>query len=37
MPVSDKLSEQVISLPVHPYLQTSDQDHVIEVIRSAVR
>ena len=36
MPVSDKLSEQVISLPVHPYLDSSDQDQVIDVIRSAV-
>lgn len=36
MPVSDKLSEQVISLPVHPYLDSSDQDQVIDVIRLAV-
>jgi dTDP-4-amino-4,6-dideoxygalactose transaminase len=30
---SEKLAKQVLSLPVHPYLDESDQDKIIEAIR----
>jgi len=34
-PVSESLAQQVMSLPMHPYLETSKQDYIIEsVIRS---
>ncbi len=32
-PVSEKMSEQVFSLPMHPYLTKEDQDKVIEIVR----
>ena len=34
--VSEKLSRQVISLPMHPYLDRATQDHIIEGVRRAV-
>ncbi len=37
MPVSDKLSLQVISLPIHPYLDENDQDKVIQAIKSVTQ
>ena len=33
-PVSDKLADTVISLPIHPYLSVEDQDRICGVIRS---
>ena len=33
-PVSENLSEHIISLPMHPFLERSDQDQVIECIKS---
>ena len=33
-PVSDKLADTVISLPIHPYLSVKDQDRICGVIRS---
>ncbi len=35
MPVSDRLAGEVISLPIHPYLEEADQSTIIETIRSA--
>jgi dTDP-4-amino-4,6-dideoxygalactose transaminase len=35
LPVSDKLSAQVISLPMHAYLDERTQDFVIARVRSA--
>ena len=32
-PVSDKLADTVISLPIHPYLSEGDQDRICEAIR----
>ena len=32
-PVSDKISEEVFSLPMHPYLSNEDQDKIIEAIK----
>lgn len=35
-PVSDALSRRVISLPMHPYLDESTQDYIIETVRKAL-
>jgi dTDP-4-amino-4,6-dideoxygalactose transaminase len=35
--VSERISEKVISLPMHPYLDIATQDHVIESVRLAVK
>ena len=32
MPVSEQLSREVMSLPMHPYLEPDDQQRVIEAI-----
>ena len=37
MAVSDRLSEEVISLPIHPYLSRRDQDRIIEGVIKGVR
>jgi dTDP-4-amino-4,6-dideoxygalactose transaminase len=37
LPVSEKLSTQVISLPMHAYLDERTQDFVIDRVRSAAR
>ena len=34
MPVSDRLAGEVISLPIHPYLDEKDQSAIIESIKS---
>lgn len=34
--VSERLSTEVISLPMHPYLDESDQDRIIEAVRAAL-
>ena len=36
MPVSDRLAGEVFSLPMHPYLEPSDQDRIIDTIRRAL-
>ncbi|WP_424947256.1 DegT/DnrJ/EryC1/StrS family aminotransferase [Candidatus Spongiihabitans sp.] len=36
LPVTDKLADQVISLPIHPYLQPDDQMKIIDTIKTAV-
>ncbi|HQF31661.1 MAG TPA: DegT/DnrJ/EryC1/StrS family aminotransferase, partial [Hyphomicrobiales bacterium] len=36
MPVSETAAAEVISLPMHPYLGTADQDRVIAAVRSAI-
>ncbi len=37
IPVTDRLADEVISLPMHPYLDTPTQDRVIEAVRSALK
>ena len=34
VPVSDRLAESVLSLPMHPYLKEADQDRVIAAVAS---
>ena len=36
LPVSERLSEDVISLPMHAYLDEATQDRVIAAVRGAV-
>lgn len=36
LPVSESLSEDVISLPMHPYLDEATQDRVIKAVRGAL-
>jgi dTDP-4-amino-4,6-dideoxygalactose transaminase len=33
LPVSDLVAGQVISLPMHPYLEPDDQDRIVEAVR----
>jgi len=36
IPVSRKLTEEVLALPIHPYLKPGDQDRVIEALQQAL-
>jgi len=36
VPVSERLAREVVSLPMHPYLDPDTQDYIIEVVRSAL-
>jgi dTDP-4-amino-4,6-dideoxygalactose transaminase len=36
VPVSDRLAEEVISLPMHAYLESPVQDRIIEAVRRAL-
>lgn len=36
LPVSEKLSREVISLPMHAYLDESTQDRIVEAVRGAL-
>jgi UDP-2-acetamido-2-deoxy-ribo-hexuluronate aminotransferase len=36
-PVSERLAREVISLPLHPYLDAATQDRVVAVVRGTVR
>jgi dTDP-4-amino-4,6-dideoxygalactose transaminase len=37
IPITDQLAEEVISLPMHAYLDVTTQDRVIEAVRAALR
>jgi len=37
LPVSEKLADEVISLPMHPYLDESTQDRIVDAVRRALR
>jgi dTDP-4-amino-4,6-dideoxygalactose transaminase len=37
LPVTEAKAGQVISLPMHPYLSTDDQDHIVAAIRAFVK
>jgi dTDP-4-amino-4,6-dideoxygalactose transaminase len=36
LPVSERLAEEVISLPMHAYLDEPTQDRIIEAVRGAL-
>jgi len=37
LPVSEQLAKEVLSLPMHPYLDPATQDFIIEAVRDAIR
>lgn len=37
LPVSDKIAQYVLSLPMHPYLEEATQDRIVEAVLAAVR
>jgi dTDP-4-amino-4,6-dideoxygalactose transaminase len=37
LPVSDRMAEEVISLPMHPYLDAPTQDRIVDAVRRALR
>ncbi len=37
LPVAERLAEEVISLPMHPYLDEATQDRIVAAFREAVR
>jgi dTDP-4-amino-4,6-dideoxygalactose transaminase len=36
LPVTEQLAEEVISLPMHPYLEPATQDRIVEALRAAL-
>ena len=34
-PVSEKTSENILSIPMHPYIKTSEQDKILEGLHAA--
>lgn len=36
LPTAERLAQEVLSLPMHPYLQPAEQDRVIDGVRSAM-
>ena len=36
VPVSERLSDEVVSLPMHAYLDNATQDRIIEAVRRAL-
>lgn len=37
LPVSDVLAQEVISLPIHPYLDPETQDRIVDAVRRSLR
>jgi dTDP-4-amino-4,6-dideoxygalactose transaminase len=37
LPIADRLAEEVVSLPMHPYLAMDVQDHIVAAIKRALR
>jgi dTDP-4-amino-4,6-dideoxygalactose transaminase len=37
VPVSERLAQQVLSLPMHPYLDEETQEHIIRTVEAALR
>jgi len=36
LPTSDRICQEVVALPMHPYLDTETQDYIIETARAAL-
>ena len=34
-PISEKIADQIFSIPMHPYLQKEQQDKIIKVLNNA--
>jgi dTDP-4-amino-4,6-dideoxygalactose transaminase len=37
LPISDRVAEEVISLPMHPYLEPDEQDFIADIVRAELR
>lgn len=37
LPISERVAQEVISLPMHPYLDKTTQDYIIETVRDALK
>lgn len=37
LPVSERLSAQVLSLPMHPYLENDVQDYIVDSVKAVIR
>jgi len=37
LPVSDRLASEVLSLPMHPYLEEGTQNHIVAALRASLR
>jgi dTDP-4-amino-4,6-dideoxygalactose transaminase len=37
LPVSERIADEVISLPMHPYLEPDEQDFIAEIVRTNLR
>lgn len=37
LPISERVAQEVISLPMHPYLDETTQDYIIESVRDALK
>jgi dTDP-4-amino-4,6-dideoxygalactose transaminase len=37
LPISERLAREVLSLPMHPYLDAATQDRIVEILRTAIR
>lgn len=37
LPVSERVAQEVVALPMHPYLEEATQDYIIEAVREALK
>jgi dTDP-4-amino-4,6-dideoxygalactose transaminase len=37
LPVSERIADEVISLPMHPYLEEREQDRIVEAVKAELR
>jgi dTDP-4-amino-4,6-dideoxygalactose transaminase len=37
LPASDRVADEVLSLPMHPYLAPDEQDFIVDIVRSELR
>jgi dTDP-4-amino-4,6-dideoxygalactose transaminase len=37
LPVSERIADEVISLPMHPYLEEHEQDRIVEAVKAELR
>ena len=37
LPISERVAQEVVALPMHPYLDEATQDYIIKAVRAAAR
>ena len=37
LPVSDRVADEVLALPMHPYLQPEEQEFIADIIKTELR